>query len=151
MAMSFLVRGLRARPWRPALAALLLGLLAYGCGGVGTCYPVSRKVRIDDKPIRGKAGAVLLKPDASKGNKSLFDAMGTIDGEGNYTVATRGKHGAPPGWYKVVVTVVQPNPGEAFDTPLVKPDYRSEQKTPLAFEVVASPAAGAYDLNLKRK
>jgi len=152
MATSLLVRGLRARP---AAAAALLGLflLASGCGGVGKCHPVSGKVSIDGKAVKGKGGTVLLKPDASKGNKSTFDALGTIDPEGSYTVATRGKAGAPPGWYKVVVNVVEPNSGEAFDTPLllVRPDYLSPQKTPLAFEVVASPGEGAYDLDLKSK
>jgi hypothetical protein len=134
------------------LAACLLAALV-GCGGdgVGTCYPVGGKVSIEGKPVRGKAGTVRLKPDVAKGNKSPFDALGSIDREGKYTVVTRGKDGAPPGWYKVVVAVVQPNSGEAFDTPVVKMDYLSEQKTPLTFEVVANPATGAYDLNLKKK
>src|SRR5438552_3648121 len=87
----------------PCVIAWLLSVGAGGCDGVGTCYPVSGVVRLDGKPVRGKAGTVLLKPDAAKGNKSPFDAWGTIDGEGSYRVATRGQDGAPPGWYKVVV------------------------------------------------
>jgi hypothetical protein len=136
---------------RLLLGVALLLMLAAGCDAVGPCHPVSGKVRIHGKPVRGKAGVVLLKPDASKGNASPFDAWGAIDGEGNYTITTRRKAGAPPGWYKVVVTVAEPATGDSFDTPLIKRDYQSDKTTPLRLEVVPSPAAGAYDLNLKRK
>jgi len=49
---------------------------------------------------------VLFQPDASKGNHSPFEPAGTIDEEGTYTLLTKDKKGAPPGWYKIVVTAL---------------------------------------------
>ena len=111
--------------------------------GVATC----------GKPLTGvPQGGVSFRPDASQGNKSPHHPNGAIDTEGQYELfVPPAKKGAPPGWYKVVVTVTEPGTGDSFDTPLIKRDYQSDKTTPLMFEVVPSPAAGAYDLNLKRK
>lgn len=53
---------------------------------------------------------------------------------------------AAAGKYKVTVT-----PPKGFATQrMYNSSYTNQKKTPLAIEVVASPAAGAYDLKLKR-
>ena len=47
-----------------------------------------------------------FKPDRSKGNQTPFEPVGVVDEQGIYTVTTKGKDGAPPGWYKVLVSAV---------------------------------------------
>src|SRR5206468_467634 len=88
-------------------AALLVPLPSAGCGDAGNYQPVSGKVLIDGRPLAGKSGSVLFKPDAARGTPDPFEPAGKLDAEGNYTLLTRGKAGAPPGRYKVVVVVAE--------------------------------------------
>jgi hypothetical protein len=79
--------------------ALLFVSLASGCGdasGVGKTLPVTGKVTLDDSPLTAPSTIVLFKPDAAGGNASPFEPAGTVDGQGNYTLFTRGKKGGPP-------------------------------------------------------
>src|SRR5437588_5719848 len=104
---------LPARPFRhkgPFFTAFLFTWLAFGCGddsGVGKTFPVEGRVTINQEPLTAKSTVVLFKPDAAKGNTSTFEPVGTVDENGNYTLMTQGKKGAPPGWYKVVVTATE--------------------------------------------
>ena len=61
-----------ARPAR--LAVVLAALAAAGCGG--SRYPVEGRVLLNGQPLKGKAGAVALRPDASKGNKHSVSPVG---------------------------------------------------------------------------
>jgi hypothetical protein len=140
----------------------LLALLAVGCGddsGIGEIYPVRGKITFDDQPLVEETTTILFQPDAERGNEGEFEAAGTVDGEGNYTVSTKGKKGACPGWYKVIVTALADTPQHATgpkdarkSRPVVRsllpPRYGQAQTTPLSLEVVAEPAEDAYDLNL---
>jgi hypothetical protein len=147
------------RPVRvAAVAALIVLLSAAGCGdGVGKTYSVSGKVTIDGAPLKGKSATVMFVPIRDKGNSTTFEPGGTIDSSGNYTLYTKGQRGAPAGWYKVVVTGVSEEPPEATvpltkrpaPKSLVPARYGQASTTPLEVEVVASPASGAYDLDLK--
>jgi len=133
-----------------------LTLLAAGCDGIKT-YPVSGTVTLDGQPLAAASAVVMLLPDRARGNATPLEPGGTVDSSGRYTVYTNGRSGAPPGWYKVVVTAV----GQAGPLPkgplthrptansLVPAAYGQAATTPLAVEVVPSPAAGAYDLPLK--
>src|SRR5262249_9210024 len=132
-----------------------------GCGddsGVGPTFPVSGKVTLQNVPLTAKSTIVLFKPDASRGNTSPFEPAGTVDAAGNYTVKTKAKNGAPPGWYKVMVTArdeaAPQHPSDPRHRPaaksLVPAKYGSEKTTNLAIEVVANPAPGAYDLKLSK-
>ena len=146
----------------PPAAALLLALAAPGCGddGVGKTYPVRGKVTLDGTPLSAKTGTVLFKPDAARGNASSFEPAGTVDPDGNYTLLTKTRRGAPPGWYKVVVTATEtesapPAPGKSLHQrplprSLVPGRYARAESTPLQVEVVESPAEGAYDLKLTK-
>lgn len=127
--------------------SLLLALLAAGCGGPR--YPVAGRVLLQGKPLEGKAGAVMLKPDSDKGNKSAVSPVGVLQGDGTFSVLTNGKPGAPPGWYKVVISATDSgaNPNEDAP-PLLNACYLTEATTPLVIEVVPSPAADRYDLKL---
>src|SRR5262245_39325044 len=94
------------------LPTALLLLLPAGCGG--SHYPVDGRVLLKGKPLKGKAGAVVLKPDTSKGNKQSASPVGVLQRDGTFSVVTNGQPGAPLGWYKVVVTATEPaaNPNE---------------------------------------
>jgi hypothetical protein len=143
---------------RPATpVALLVALLAAGCGG-GNTHPVSGTVTIDGTPLAARNGLVTFVPDKAKGNVTQDEPAGTVDDRGRYTLYTNGRRGAPPGWYKVVVTGLADAPTAAAKGPLtqrpvpksaVPARYGRAETTPLEVEVVASPTAGAYDLTLK--
>jgi hypothetical protein len=155
----------RALPGRGALvpALVLLSVLTAGCGddsGVGKTLPVAGKVTLDDKPVTATSTIVLFKPDSAKGNTSTFEPTATVDSGGNYTLSTRGKRGAPPGWYKVTVTATELRSDAATDPhrhsrpsprSLLPAKYGQAATTPLSIEVVESAASGAYDLKLTSK
>jgi hypothetical protein len=140
-------------------AALLVVLLATGCGnGVGTVYPVSGRITIDGVPLASKNSVVMFVPDRAKGNTTSYEPGATVDASGQYTLYTMTRKGAPPGWYKVVVTGTTEAPPPSSKGPLtqrpapkslVPARYGQATTTTLEVEVVASPAAEAYDLNLK--
>jgi hypothetical protein len=142
------------------LTALLLAIPTLGCGddsGVGRTVPVSGKVILQDAPWTAKTTIVLFKPDASKGNTSPFEPTGTVDAEGAYTLTTKGKNGAPPGWYKVIVTAREeaapehaklPNQHRPVARTLLPAKYGQAETSGLSIEVVENPSPGAYDLKL---
>ena len=81
---------------------------------------------------------------------------GAIDADGNYYLASKGKDGAPPGWYKVLVfadgNTTDNNP-PAHPLPpnwLMNVKYTAESTTDLFIEVVETPSAGAYDLTVSK-
>lgn len=129
-------------------ATLLLALSTGACGG-DRLLPVTGRVLINGKPLEGKEGTVVLKPDASKGNKSRVAPFGSLKLDGTFSVLTDGRPGAPAGWYKVVVTAFLPgaNPNEE-SRPMVNARYMTAAATPLAFEVAGNPSPESYDLKL---
>jgi hypothetical protein len=142
------------------LASAIVALMTVsGCGdalGVGTTFPVSGAITINGQPLIAETTMVLFKPDTARGNQSRFDPAGALDAQGHYTVTTAGKTGAPPGWYKVVVTAttsepgVTPGKGRGHPRPrsLISAKYGQAKTTSLTVEVVESPGPGAYDLKL---
>ena len=130
-------------------SAFLVGWLALGgSDGIDTRYPVEGNVLVNGKPLQGMAGLVMFVPDQSKGNHTPVNAVGEIDRQGRYALSTRGKPGAPKGWYKVAVNPVPPGTGDrdAVRRPAIHPRYASEATSPVQVEVVAEPSAGAYEL-----
>jgi hypothetical protein len=140
--------------WAPAVG-LFVGLLAAGCGG--KTHSVSGKLTVGGAPFAAKSGLVTFVPDRARGNTSDDEPVGTVDADGRYTLYTKARRGAPPGWYKVVVTGLgdapPPAAGPLTHRPapqsVVPARYGRAASTPLAVEVVASPPAGAYDFDLK--
>jgi hypothetical protein len=130
-----------------ASVALSLAVVAAGCGE--SRYPVDGQVLLKGKPLKGKGGAVVLKPDASKGNKGSVSPVGVLQRDGSFSVLANGEPGAQLGWYKVIVTATEPgaNPNEDSRR-LLNARYGAEATTPLAIEVVANPSPGRYDLQL---
>ena len=144
---------------RPGLfAALLIPFLELGCGdssGVGQTFPVSGKITFKNEPWNAETTVILFKPDRSKGNQSPYEPVGTVDEHGVYTMTTKGKKGAPPGWYKVLVTAAgdyQEHPKAKNRHPgprsILPAKYGRDGTSDLAVEVVEHPAADAYDLKL---
>jgi hypothetical protein len=118
-----------------------------GCGPSGPkTASVSGKVTLDGTPLT--SGTVNLVGDESKGNTHKGTSAGSIGPDGTYKVSTDGKDGAPLGWYKVLV--VTKFPGAPQDALALDPKYIDATKTPLSYEVVASPAPGAYDLKVSK-
>jgi hypothetical protein len=137
----------------------MLVLAQVCCGdnsGVGKTFPVSGKIRVDGQPLTAATTIVIFKPDTGKGNHSPFEPLGTVDGQGNYSLRTSAKTGAPPGWYKVVVTATEgrqeagagPKGRHPGPRSLLDAKYGQAQTTPLTVEVVENPSPGAYDLSL---
>jgi hypothetical protein len=131
-------------------AALCAGLS--GCGGAGdTLTPVAGKVTVNGAPLG--TGSVTFHPDSAKGNNTPHIPVGYIDAEGNYKVTAATQEGAPLGWYKVTVTAQEPiDPKNPYAPPkhLINPKFSDVNSSGLALEVVANPAAGAYDIELSK-
>jgi hypothetical protein len=134
-----------------AFAAVLLGLLAAlgGCGPSGPkLYPVRGKVTLKDgTPV--KYGHIILHADARKGNATQEVSQGTIR-DGEYTVMTGTREGAPPGAYRVSIEaadeVDENNP--YFTKWFADEKYVSPDTSKLTMEVVENPGAGRYDFQL---
>jgi hypothetical protein len=141
------------------LVCLVFPVLAFGCGdssGVGKTYPVKGKITFKDQPWVMDTTVILFKPDRSKSNQSPFVPVGSVDEQGEYTITTKGKEGAPPGWYKVLVTATgdyeeHPNAKNRHPGPhsILPGKYGQEATSDLVIEVVERPASNAYDLKLR--
>lgn len=123
-----------------------------GCSGPvkETLYPVVGVVKVGERPLA--TGTVSLRPDRGGGNAIWHNPTGEIDREGRYELFTTGRPGAPPGKYKVVVFATEevdvPGAHPGMPKSIINTKYNSEQTSPLAYEVVAAPADGTYDLQL---
>jgi hypothetical protein len=149
---------------RPEFLVILAGAgMALGCGQKDVpLVPVSGKVTVDGQPLT--SGSVSLVPDVPRGNEGAqaADKMtmpslsgGKIGPDGTYKIYTGGKEGAPLGKYKVRIvpsqTETKPDK-DAKEAPDIgyNKKYTDANKTPLRYEVVASPKPGAYDLKLTK-
>ncbi len=143
---------LKSHPWRGIPCVFVLcGLVALsGCGdGAGKLVPVSGKVTVNGKAAT--SGWVTLKADKSKGNTFTGEPIGEINSQGEYTVQTNGKAGAPLGSYKILVSLsgaITEDNTKVKSQPHSNPTYLNADITPLKFDVVEKPAEGAYDLKL---
>lgn len=141
---------LRLRPVVLFLVGIVV-LCGSGCGkGSLDTIPVKGTVTYQNTPL--KTGSIVFHPDATKGNKSKEQPVGTIAENGSYTIATGNQTGAPPGWYKVTVVSTAPsNPNDEYSLPrsLISKRYEQVASTPLSVEV--KEEGGSYDLNLTRK
>jgi hypothetical protein len=130
-----------------ALCGLLL--LSSGCGGAAAPTPVTGHVTLNGKPMT--SGTVTFVPNKAKGNTSGEEPLGEINAKSEYTLQTRGKPGAAPGWYKVTVTStgpITPDNTSVTTTSIINTTYTNPMTTPLEKEVVEKPAPGTYDLQV---
>jgi predicted small lipoprotein YifL len=131
------------------VVAGVVALALAGCGPTGPkLYPVSGKVTLKDgTPV--KYGHLILHPDKAKGNGSLEVSQGTIR-NGEYTVQTGARDGAPLGAYRVSIEaadeVDEKNP--YFTRWFADEKYVSPDTSKLTMEVTEAAAAGQYDFKL---
>jgi hypothetical protein len=140
--------------------AIVAVVLISGCGsdpyGVGQCVPVRGQVLVNGQPLRLPAGAfgrVWFYPDVSRGNTCPQVPSGDLDAEGRFELAVRGRKGAPPGWYRVMVVASEqadPNHPTRKRKSFVHPRYASVDTSGLLLQVVAAPAAEEYNLHLMK-
>jgi hypothetical protein len=140
----------------PAAPAATLGVIVSlalvaltGCGPGGPAlYPVAGKVTLKDgTPIA--YGHVILHPDVKQGNESMEVCQGTIN-DGNYTIMTGAREGAPLGAYTVAIEAakdVDPN-NPYFTEWLAHEKYIDPTQSNLTLEVVEDPQPGRYDFKL---
>jgi hypothetical protein len=135
------------RAFFSACLLTMVVLALAGCGdGLGTCYSVTGTVTVDGEPL--KDAQISFLPDTEKGNTTPASAAGKV-ANGNYSLITKDRAGAPAGWYKVAINTQYPGGPEK---PVTLPkNYSDASKSGLSVEVVASPSPGAYDLKLKTK
>ncbi len=130
------------------IVVVLWAALGAGCGKPSLpIAPVSGKVTVDNQPVT--SGQVTLIPQDDKNHTDL--SAGTIDEHGVYKISTGGSDGAPLGKYKVTVTasMLPTGDGKPPSQPFNR-KFGDANQTTLQFEVVNSPAAGAYDLKLTK-
>jgi hypothetical protein len=137
---------------RAALGAALAALITLaGCQGGERLIPVEGQVTVGDEPLT--SGTVVLRPDQARGNTSLHEPRGEIEG-GRYKVVTGSQSvGAPPGWYKVTVyATVKINPQDPYSAErfLTDKKYADPATSGLEFEVKQGAPPGSYDLKLRK-
>lgn len=133
------------------LLILTAGLLA-GCAGGEKLIEVQGQVVVGSQPATKGMGYVTFHPDDKQGNKSLEEPVGAIGPDGTYTLKTREKPGAAPGWYKVGVSIAEVlDPKNPYVTKWLMPQpdkYQDWSKSGIRIEVVAQPQPGQYDIRL---
>jgi len=141
--------------WVPSLslAYVVCALMLPGCQGGGDnrkVVPVQGKVMADGTPM--KVGTVTFMPDKDKGNTATASASGMIQADGTYKLTFEGKDGAPLGWYNVGVSPhgMGADPANSPKEAIVNSKYQMPGTSGISIQVVESPAAGAYDINVTK-
>lgn len=134
------------------LKLLFVLVLFAGLSGCGQrLLPVRGRVTLAGQPVT--KGHIWLVPDLEKGQTHTQFSICALDADGRFELATYGKDGVPLGWYKVVVyaTKTEPPSSPTGWTPdfIVPIKYTDPNQSDLRVEVVAEPAPGAYDFDLK--
>ena len=88
---------MRATPL--ALMVTALGLV--GCGSSTPPVKVSGRVSWNGQPLT--SGLVVFAPDSERGQRGIL-AMGTVNPDGTYELATEAGEGLAPGAYRVTVS-----------------------------------------------
>jgi hypothetical protein len=152
-----------ARNRAPCVAQRSCAVVVFGTtilllAGVAGCGPSAADalVKVEGQvTVHGKAltsGAVILYPDASKGNTTKHEPRGAIEADGRYKIVTHPHAGAPPGWYKVAVIATGPSdPKNPYSLPdsLIAQKFAKPDESGITLEVRKDPMPGAYDLHLK--
>jgi len=125
-------------------SALLLPL--GGCSSQFVFVPVKGKLTLKNKkPVT--VGKVFFFPD--KDNQFRQIPQGKVNDDGTYELTTEGRAGAPIGFYTVCVRApMRKVNGQEPPPAPYSMRYFDANESPLKVEVVASPAAGAYDFEL---
>lgn len=142
-----------------SLSRLALAGLALFIGAAGLVWWSRPRAAETDAPVSGRVfldgqlvadGVVVFHPDASKGNTTSLRPRGRSDRSGNYRLATEGRAGAPPGWYRVTV-VIQGDPRKVKGRPpKADPRFGKPETSGLSVLVTPRPDPDAYDLRVAK-
>jgi hypothetical protein len=129
---------------------LVICLLAYaGCnaakGVPEKLIAVKGTVTVKGRPLAH--GSILLMPDKDFGNASTQQPSGAIK-DGDFTLFTGDRPGAPAGAYKVAVIANEPASSVAPVRWLANSSYATDHSG-LRIEVVENPPAKAYCFDLE--
>ena len=108
---------------------------------------------VDGEPL--DRGSIHFVPDYdSRDQRHLYFSSADIQEDGNYSLDTYGRPGAPLGEYRVLVcaTATPPPTDQRGWGPdwIVHEKYTKRVTTDLRIEVVESPADNDYDVQLER-
>jgi len=128
------------------IIALALLLPVTGCSSQFVFVPVKGKLTMKNKkPVT--VGKVYFYPDGNNAFRQI--PQGKINEDGTYELDTEGRSGAPIGFYTVCVRGPMRKVNGKDPPPIpYSMKYFDANESPLKVEVVASPAAGAYDFEL---
>jgi hypothetical protein len=132
---------------RSAMLGVCVALFGVGCG---SNVPVSGTVTMADG-TKVTSGGVSFVPDKAKGNNLPTEPVGQIGSDGVYQLTTNGQPGAPPGAYKIVVSVTKPSDAKdqySLPSSLINRKYSTAETSDLPIEVKDNAPAGTYDLKL---
>jgi hypothetical protein len=136
---------------------LLAGAMGCSRSELDQLVPVEGSVLVEGQPCPVKSpgsGSVRFVPDAEKGNTTLHLPHGKVNEQGRYTLLTNNRAGAPPGWYKVGVTVGEPSdPSNPYSVPrqLLPAHYADPETSGLRLEVGGKAESGKFDLKLSKE
>ncbi len=137
------------------VCSLVMVAVTAGCGSGNDgpeVVPVSGVIMLDGAPLKG--AGLAFHPDGAKGNTAEYLPAGTADDKGMFELTTATKKGAPPGWYKVVVSAPVP-PRTGGEAPKVGPPpfnakYTDAKTTDLSIEVQDGTGPGSYDIDVTK-
>ncbi len=138
------VRTSPAPPWWRWLAVLpVLGCL--GCSG-GGLNPVKGQLLIKGQPVKG--AVVTFHPKEGSTVKTI-PSVGTTDADGNFTMMTGTKEGAPAGEYLVTVYWPEeaPKKGMSTEMPETRDKLKGAYSNPASSGLKASVKSGPNQLD----
>jgi hypothetical protein len=140
--------GLRLRLRRLRILAVTFALLLplAGCSSQFVFVPVKGKLTLKNKKLV-TVGKVFFFPDGDNAFRQI--PQGKINEDGTYELTTEGRSGAPIGFYTVCVRGPMRKVNGQDPPPIpYSMKYFDANESPLKVQVVANPAAGAYDFEL---
>ena len=150
-----MMSAIRSRGRASLLLVLAGAIVAAGCSQGPKLVMVRGTVYLNGKPVQAGetvTGYVVFHADPAKGNTTMEDVKANIEADGSYRLYTRDKEGAPLGWYFVTVELARTSPQDPYDyKAIISERYLDKTKSNLAFEVVAKPEPGRYDVKLEGK
>jgi len=115
---------------------------------------VRGQINLGNKPLElldDDFGKIWLYPNRAKGNDFADIPAGTITEDGSFTITTRGKEGAPAGWYRVVLLANRtrdPEHPNQKRKPVIPRAFNNPEETTLEILVEEKEEGFEYDISL---